>query len=740
MKKQLLLAVALLMMLGARADEGMWIPMLIGKNYDEMQRLGLKLTKDDLYSINHSSMKDAILQFGGGCTAEMISNNGLLLTNHHCGYDAIAGLSTVEHDLLDNGFFAHNMQEELPAPGVTALFLQRMEDVTDEVKKFVGNATGENYSKRFDEIRKVIETREGQKGKFVANVKEYFNGNQYFLLIYKRYMDVRLVGNPPKSLGKFGGDTDNWMWPRHTADFSMFRIYAGKDNEPAAYSAANVPYHPGKFLPVSIKGVDEGDYAMIFGYPGRTNRYEVSYGVDLSISTTNPSIVAIRTLRLNIMKRHMDKDSATYLQLTSLYSRIANYWKYFIGQTEQLKRLHVVEKKKADEDAFTAWARTNGDPELMSKFANMYAGYKPYAKQAVYYSECFRASALARMASAAKPLYDYYEKNADPNEDSVKKYAAMIQTARRSMVREFDLGTEKEMLAEMTRLYYENVDKSQLPDIYAKVIFNKEPSPAKAPVKGKGKKSVVPVDKDALPTYTGSSYTDYSNYVFAHTIFADSNVFNEFVAHPSFARLKNDAAIQYAMSFVTNYTTNYQPKIEAFTYGKADLAREYLKEMMKWKTDKQFYPDANSTMRVTYGTVKSYNPQDGVHYNYYTTLDGLMAKYKPGDEEFDVPQDLITLYKAKDFGRYADASDGKLHTCFITNNDITGGNSGSPCINANGELIGAAFDGNWEAMSGDIAFDRKYKRTIVCDIRYILFLIDKMGHADNLIKEMDIRE
>jgi len=346
MKKQLLLAVALLMMLGARADEGMWIPMLIGKNYDEMQRLGLKLTKDDLYSINHSSMKDAILQFGGGCTAEMISNNGLLLTNHHCGYDAIAGLSTVEHDLLDNGFFAHNMQEELPAPGVTALFLQRMEDVTDEVKKFVGNATGENYSKRFDEIRKVIETREGQKGKFVANVKEYFNGNQYFLLIYKRYMDVRLVGNPPKSLGKFGGDTDNWMWPRHTADFSMFRIYAGKDNEPAAYSAANVPYHPGKFLPVSIKGVDEGDYAMIFGYPGRTNRYEVSYGVDLSISTTNPSIVAIRTLRLNIMKRHMDKDSATYLQLTSLYSRIANYWKYFIGQTEQLKRLHVVEKSR----------------------------------------------------------------------------------------------------------------------------------------------------------------------------------------------------------------------------------------------------------------------------------------------------------------------------------------------------------------------------------------------------------
>src|SRR4051812_21783424 len=315
MKKIFLLFVAVIALQGARADEGMWIPMLIGKNYEEMLRLGLRLSKEDLYSINHSSLKDAILQFGGGCTAEMISGEGLLLTNHHCGYDAIATLSTVERNLLDNGFWAHNMNEELPAKGVTALFLQRMEDVTDQVKAAIGDAKGEEYNKKFDAIRKEIEEKESDKGKLVANVKEYFNGNQFFLIIYKRYTDVRLVGTPPKSLGKFGGDTDNWMWPRHTSDFSMFRVYAGKDNEPAEYSATNVPYHPAKYLPVSARGVQDGDFAMIFGYPGRTNRYEVSGGIDLAVTETNPDVVRLRQERLAIMKRHMDADKSVYLKL-----------------------------------------------------------------------------------------------------------------------------------------------------------------------------------------------------------------------------------------------------------------------------------------------------------------------------------------------------------------------------------------------------------------------------------------
>lgn len=710
-----LLFAAVMTLQGARADEGMWIPMLIGKNYEEMQRLGLRLTKDDLYSINNGSMKDAVLQFAGGCTGEMISDKGLLLTNHHCGYDAIASLSTVDRNLLDNGFWAHSMAEELPAKGVTALFLQRMEDVTDEVLKAIGNAKGEEYNKKFAAIRKTIEDRNTNGGKLVANVKDYFNGNQFFLLIYKRYTDVRLVGTPPKSLGKFGGDTDNWMWPRHTSDFSMFRVYADENNQPKDYSPSNVPYQPKRHLAVSARGVDEGDFAMVMGYPGRTNRYEVSYGVDLAVNVVNPSIVNCRDLRLNIMRRHMDKNKAVYLQLTSSYSRIANYWKYFIGQTEQLKRLDVVNKKRAEEDAFSQWQRSNDKSTgLLGDFAKIYADYTPYAKHSVYYSEAFRAPALTRMAAGLKPLYDAYERhNGKLEEDTLKKYTNMAQSNYRATYKDYEMATDKELFAEMTKLYYDNVPQSQHPAIYKTILKGSN----------SGNKSV---------------YTAYTNTVFANTFLTDSNRFNAFLKSPSFKKLKGDAAVQYAMSFVSNYSKNYQPKVTSFNDQKADLAREYVSQLMQMKKGKKFYPDANSTMRITYGKVLSYEPTDGVQYSYFTTLDGLMAKYKPNDDEFDVPADLITLYKNKNYGRWADA-DGTLHTCFITNNDITGGNSGSPVINANGELIGTAFDGNWEAMSGDIAFDKKYKRTIVCDIRFVLFLIDKMGNADNLIKEMDIR-
>ncbi len=699
----------------AKADEGMWIPMLIGKNYEEMQRLGLRLSKDDIYSINHSSLKDAILQFGGGCTAEMISGQGLLLTNHHCGYDAIATLSTVDRNLLDNGFWAHNMDEELPAKGVTALFLQRMEDVTEEVQEAIGKATGKEYNEKLEEIAKKIEARSNKGGKLVANVKSYFNGNQYLLLIYKRYTDVRLVGTPPKSLGKFGGDTDNWMWPRHTSDFSMFRVYADKDNNPAHYSPDNVPYHPKKYLPVSAKGVKEGDYAMIMGYPGRTNRYEVSYGVNLAINDVNPSIVDCRDLRLKIMKSHMDKNKAVYLQLTSSYSRIANYWKYFIGQTEQLKRLNVVAQKQKAEKKFVQWQEESGrSTDLMPSFEKAYEEYTPYAKHTVYYSEAFRAPALTRMAAGLKPLYDAYGRHKGKlAADTLKKYVQMAKHTYHATLKDYEKATDKEMFAEMTRLYYMNVPRNQQPAIYS-VILHGASGSSKAP------------------------YYTYANTVYSSSFLTDSNKFNAFCKAPSYSKLKNDAAMKYTVSFMDNFSKNLLPKIQEFNYEKADLAREYVYELMKMNRGKKMYPDANSTMRVTYGKVLSYQPVDGVKYKYYTTLDGLMAKYKPNDEEFDVPAELAELYKEKNYGRWADA-DGTLHTCFITNNDITGGNSGSPVINGRGELIGTAFDGNWEAMSGDIAFDKKYKRTIVCDIRYVLFLIDKMGNAKNLIREMDVR-
>ncbi|MCF8450498.1 MAG: S46 family peptidase [Taibaiella sp.] len=715
MKKIFLLFVAVITLQGARADEGMWIPMLIGKNYEEMQRLGLRLTKDDLYNINNSSLKDAILQFAGGCTGEMISDKGLLLTNHHCGYSAIAELSTVDRNLLDNGFWAKSMDEELPAKGITALFLQRMEDVTDEVVEALGKAKGEDYNKKLEAIAKKIEDRSKDGGKLVANVKSYFNGNQFFLLIYKRYTDVRLVGTPPKSLGKFGGDTDNWMWPRHTSDFSMFRVYADENNQPKPYSATNVPFRPKKHLPVSAKGVEEGDYAMIMGYPGRTNRYEVSYGVDLAVNAVNPSIVNCRDLRLAIMKRHMDKDKKVYLQLTSSYSSIANYWKYYIGQTEQLIRLDVVNNKKAAEDKFSEWQRKNNRADgLLGEFAKIYADYTPYAKHQVYYTEAFRAPALTRMAAGLKPLYDAYERhNGKLEEDTLKKYVNIAQSNYRATVKTYDAGTDMELFTEMNSLYYQNVPQNQHPAIYKTMLKGKD---------GKNK----------------SAYAAYTTTVFSRTFLTDSNKFNAFIKAPTFAKLKADAAVQYANSFISNYNNNYQPKVESFSNAKAELAREYVKQLMEMQKGKKFYPDANSTMRITYGKVMSYQKIDGIEYNYFTTLDGLIAKYKPNDDEFDVPKELIELYKKKDYGRYADA-DGTLHTCFITNNDITGGNSGSPVMNAYGELTGTAFDGNWEAMSGDIAFDKKYKRTIVCDIRFVLFLIDKMGHADNLIKEMDIR-
>lgn len=716
MKKILLSIWALALMLTVRADEGMWVPMLIGKNYDEMVRMGLKLSREDLYSINHASLKDAIMQFGGGCTAEMISPEGLLLTNHHCGYSSIAGLSTVEHNYLDNGFWAKSKEQELPVPGLTVIFLQRMEDVTDEVMKFVGSARGEEYNKKFEEIKKTIEKRASKNGKYVASVKEYFNGNQILLLVYKRYTDVRLVGTPPKSLGKFGGDTDNWMWPRHTADFSMFRVYADSNNQPAVYAPSNRPFHPRKFLPVSTAGVKEGDFAMIFGYPGRTNRYEVARGIELALTDVNPSIVEIRDRRLAIMRKHMNADKAVYLNYTSQYASIANYWKYFIGQTEQLKRLHVVEKKQKQEAAFTQWARKNAPEykDVVSDYKDAYDAYAPYAKHSIYFSEAFRAPALTRLAASLEPLAKALDRGVK-DEDSMKRYTTPVKAAYSSLMKGYDRSLDQELFAAMTRMYYDHVAKDQLPSIYSELILKKY-----------GK------DED-------KAFADYATYVYKNSFLLDSNKFKAFLEKPTSKQLNTDPAVQYAFSFVRNYEQNYAPKVEAFYDRKKELAKQYIKGQMQWKKGKMFYPDANSTMRISYGKVLSYSPQDAVYYEYFTTLDGLMAKYKPGDDEFDVPQQLIDLYKEKDFGRYAD-KDGKLHTCFITNNDITGGNSGSPVINGKGELIGLAFDGNWEAMSGDIAFDKKYKRTICVDTRFVLFLIDKLGGAKNLIREMDLRE
>lgn len=717
MKKLILSLLAISTFFSVQADEGMWIPMLIGKNYEEMKKMGLKLSAEDLYHTNNASLKDAIVHFGGGCTGEIISPNGLLITNHHCGYGQIADLSTVEQNYLEDGFWAKNHEQELPAKGLSVKFLVRMEDVTEEVMKALDRGNEKKQAKLFSKTIESLEKKATENGRYSAQVSSYFNGNQYILLVYETFTDVRLVATPPKSLGKYGGDTDNWIWPRHTADFSVFRVYAGKDNKPAAYSKANVPYQPKHFLPVSIKGVNEGDYAMIMGYPGRTNRYETSYGVDLAITETNPSVVKIRDMRLSIMRKYMRENKAVNLKLATKYASVANYWKYFIGQTEQLKRLNVIADKQQQEKDFIAWSKTNNKTyaNLMTDFSKLYTSYRPYAKHNVYYGECFRGSALAALASRVADIKEVLEdKKAKPAE--LQAAVGNLRKARTAMMKEFEPAVEQEMLAATAGLFYKDIPSSQHPAVYQNFIF-----------------------KQFGNEDWSKTFDDFAAYTFAHTLLLDNVKFEQFCNKPTIAAMEADPAIKYALSFVDNYEKNFNEKQAEFAANRNKLAKDYIKGLMEKNKDKMFYPDANSTMRLTYGTVGGYSPKDAVQYSYYTTLDGMLAKYKPGDYEFDLQQDFRDLAATKDFGRYAN-EDGELVTCFITNNDITGGNSGSPMINANGELTGLAFDGNWEAMSGDIAFDKQYKKTIAVDIRFVLWLIDKYGKAPNLIEEMTVVE
>jgi hypothetical protein len=716
MKKIILGLFAIATLIQARADEGMWIPMLIGKNYEEMKRMGLRLSADDLYNANNSSVKDAIVHFGGGCTGEIISPNGLLITNHHCGYGNIAELSTVEQNYLENGFWAKSYEEEIHAPGLSVKFLVRMEDVTEQMNKATEKGNDEKKKKAFQKLKEELEKKASENGKYTATVSSYFNGNQYILLVYQVFTDVRLVGTPPKSLGKYGGDTDNWMWPRHTADFSMFRVYADRNNNPASYSKTNVPYRPKKFLPVSTQGVKENDFTMVMGYPGRTNRYETSYGVDMAINETNPAIVKIRDMRLGIMRNAMRKDPAVNLKLASSYARIANYWKYFIGQTEQLKRLNVIEEKRKQEKVFTKWAKANSrdKEDLMNEFAEIHNNYRGYVKHNTYYGECFMGSATGRLGARTYPLYKALKDKKNKPED-IKKLTNDLRRVRTEMMKDFVRPVESELLARTAEMFYKDVPQSQLPDFYQKFIFKQFG------------------DRDWTKTFN-----DFAAYTFMNSLLLDETKFENFCAEPSLEKMEADPGIQYALSFVKNYEENYQPKAIAFNAQKDALAKKYIRGMMDMKKGELFYPDANSTMRITYGTVGGYQPQDAVTYDYYTTLEGLLSKYKPGDYEFDLPKDFLDLAASKDFGRYANEK-GELVTCFITNNDITGGNSGSPIISADGALLGLAFDGNWEAMSGDIAFDKKYKKTIAVDIRFVLWLIDKYGGATNLINEMTLQ-
>ena len=703
------------------ADEGMWLPLLLGQQvYNDMVKKGLKLTKDQLYHLNKASLKDAIIIFGGGCTGEMVSAKGLLFTNHHCGYDAIASASTMDHNYLKNGFYAKNLSEEIPTT-LSVQFLLRIEDITNEVMDSLKGLSGTNRVQKQSSVLAAINKRMSDESKNIeTRVSALFKGNQFMAFVYQRYYDIRLVGTPPESVGKFGGDTDNWEWPRHTGDFSVFRVYTKPDGSPAKRGEAtdgNIPMKPKWFLPVSLKPLKDGDFSMIWGYPGGTNRYESSYGITLSTDINNPTLVKLRDMRLKYMFEEMKKDPAVKLKLSSSFANIANYWKFFDGETKQLLKYDVFGQKKKAEEKFNAWAK--GKPEFENIFEDWgkaYDAWRPYAKHRMYMNEGIYGSPLVAFASSLQQLENALVKTGT-SQDDVKKAADAASQQRKSFMEDENIISDQNIVASVTKMYYEDIAKDQQPQGFYSTLKNK----------------YGPLEDEA-------TYKKYAADLFSKTIILDDAKWNAFIAKPDAVTLQDDPAFHHASTFAKNYTSKYQPMFQQFNGKNTEFGRLYLKGIMEMDPvkAKMMYPDATFTMRVSYGNVKSYRPRDAVFYDYVTTSKGLLEKYKAGDYEFDLPANQVELLKKKDFGQYMDPTRKDLVIGFITTNDITGGNSGSPVINNKGELIGLAFDGNYEALSHKLAFDKDLNRTICVDIRYVLWCIDKLGGATNIINELKL--
>ncbi|MFN8256401.1 MAG: S46 family peptidase [Bacteroidales bacterium] len=701
MKKTIfiLAAIVLLFQFSSKADEGMWLLSLINKNYADMKKQGFKLTPDDIYNINKACIKDAIVIFGGGCTGEIVSNNGLVLTNHHCGYGSIQSKSTVEHNYLRDGFWAKNYAEELPISNLSVTFFIRMEDVTKQVlAKVTDNMTDEERQKAIMEAGNEISKKAEENGKYKTDVRSFFDSNSYYLLVYEVYNDVRLVGTPPESIGNFGSDTDNWMWPRHTGDFSVFRVYMSPDGKPAAYSDKNVPLKPKYSLPVSIKGVKKGDFTMIIGFPGRTNRYLTSYGVDELMNITNVNRIKIRGIRQDIWMADMKADEKIHIQYSSKYKGSSNYWKYSIGENKGLTNLNVKANKQAIEEKFRKWVAQ--DPARQTKYGqaltlleNAYNSRKDYTYVSQYIQESLLGIEIFSFASRAGRMADA--------PDRLKDFAI------NNFFKNYNMSTDKKVAEAMIKLYMTDVKEEFQPDF---------------------------IIKEVKGTF-GGNVSAYVEDLFSKSIFASEEKFSKFMETFDKAKLQEDPAAKASAS-VIEIMMKVNKSSEQFDKDIAKGRRLFLAGLMEMDKTRNFYPDANSTMRLTYGTVGDYRPKDGVIYDYVTTLDGVIEKEIPGDFEFDVSPRLKELWKNKDYGVYG--QNGKLVTCFTSNNDITGGNSGSPILNGNGELIGLAFDGNWEAMSGNIAFEPALQKTINVDIRYVLWVMDKFAGAKHLVDEMKI--
>ncbi len=708
----LALAIAMLLPGALRADEGMWLLSAIGKNYSDMQKAGFKLTPEDIYNINQSCIKDAIIGLGNKgqsfwhfCTAEIISAEGLVSTNHHCGYGMIQAHSTVEHDYLADGFWAYSKDQELPNPDITASILVRVEDVTDAIKSVIKDDMSEaDREKAIAEKSAELEKAAVEGTQYQAKVKSMFNGNQFIMFVHIIYNDVRLVGAPPSSMGKFGGDTDNWMWPRHTADFSLLRIYTAPDGSPAAYSKDNVPLNPKHHLPVSIKGVEQNDFAMIMGFPGTTDRFLTSFGLDETMNITNKLRYEIRTVKINVWRAAMASDQAIKIKYASKYASCSNYWKYSHEQNKALKALNTMNVKKDIEQKYSEWAKYKGGEyeKALQYLENSYKARKPYMAARTYLAE-----GLLQGPDLPYEAFQlgYTLLKAEGNQEIIGK----LKAAAAEFYKDYDQATEEKTIAAMFEYVYKNIDAEYCPKFLA----------------------------DANRKYNGD-FAKYAAKTLKKSVFANAEAFNKFMEKPTAKVIENDPVYIAGKEAYEMYRS-VSMKANAATPDLAKGKRLFVDGILQMNGDKPIAPDANSTIRCTYGNVLDYDPKDGVHYNHYTTLKGVIEKEDPNNSEFNVPEKLKSLFYAGDFGQYANAK-GELPVCFITNNDITGGNSGSPVMNANGELIGLAFDGNSEAMSGDIDFEENMQRCINLDVRYMLFIIDKFAGAKNLINEIDIRK
>jgi hypothetical protein len=695
------------------AKEGMWIPLLLEKyNLAEMQEMGFELTAQDIYDINNASMKDAVVVFGGGCTGEMISPEGLLITNHHCGYRQIQSHSSVENDYLTNGFWATSRDEELPNPGLTVRFLEYMEDVTDKVLYGTVVMETEEREKKIKQNTDRLEKRASEEGKYMTQVKPLFYGNQYYLYVYKVYRDIRLVGAPPSAIGKFGGDTDNWMWPRHTGDFSLFRIYADENNEPADYSPDNVPFQPKKFFPISLDGVQPGDFTMVFGNPGSTMQYIPSHEVDIIQNQRDPDRIAIRDKKLEIIKEAMASDPKVRIQYAAKHASISNAWKKWQGEILGLERLDAVNRKLAFEKDFKEWAQENGTWEnqyqrVFENFDALYFIYKDFIRASDYYSEITARG--VEMFQVASRINDIIKNIENEQEKRVESQLQSTLEFLPTFFKDYHQPVDEQLFATLLPLLSNNLKSEFLPDYLNEVLAKNNE------------------DKLVRKVYQKSVLTDEEK---LKEMLEEGD-------EKKLLELRKDPLVELFNRLNFHFETNIKPVVDELNKQIDQNMKIYMAGIMQMNEGAPLYPDANLTLRVAYGKVEGYEPRDGVKYKYYTTLEGIMEKDNPEIYDYNVPERLKELFYSKDFGQYAD-SEGYLPVCFTASNHTTGGNSGSPVVNAKGQLIGVNFDRCWEGTMSDIMYDPEQSRNIAIDIRYALFLIDKFAGAGYLLEEMEL--